>query len=154
MNRLKELREDIDLRQEDVAKILGITRGTCAQYELGILNISIDNLKKLSSFYNTSIDYILYRTDNRKPYSKINSNNGINRLKELRNINSKTQKQVSMELGIPLKSYIKYENSSRSLNIQLLNKLSDYYNTGIDYIVFNTYESKQYKKSIVDWMEK
>ena len=59
-----------------------------------------------------------------------------------------------MELGIPLKSYIKYENSSRSLNIQLLNKLSDYYNTGIDYIVFNTDESKPYKKSIVDWMEK
>lgn len=151
MNRLKELREDVDLRQIDISKVLNLTRGTCAQYELEILNISVDNLKILANYFDTSIDYILYRTDNRKPYEKVNNDNKLNRLKELRKINFKTQRQVALELGIPLKSYIKYENFTRSLNIQLLHKLADYYKTSIDYIVCNTSDIIPHKRSIVDW---
>lgn len=156
MNRLKELREDNDLIQDDIAKVLNLTRGTCAQYELEVLNISINNLRCLSIYYDTSIDYILYRTDIRKSYKRSDSNilSNANRLRELRKINFKTQRQVAFELGIPLKSYIKYENLSRSLNIQLLHKIADYYRTSIDYIVYNTDEIKPHKGSLVDWKEK
>ncbi len=70
MNRLKELREDKDLYQKDIAKILNMSQTGYSQYETETNDIPTDILKKLSEFYNTSIDYLLYQTDERKPYPK------------------------------------------------------------------------------------
>lgn len=70
MNRLKEIREDNDLFQKDIAKLLNIDQSNYSKYELGKINIPIDALHKLANFYHTSIDYLLYRTDERKPYPK------------------------------------------------------------------------------------
>ncbi len=70
MNRLKELREDKDIIQKDIAKILGITQTGYSKYEVETNDIPTDVLKKLAKFYNTSIDYLLYLTDERKPYPK------------------------------------------------------------------------------------
>ena len=70
MNRLKEIREDNDLRQKDMAQLLNIDQSNYSKYELEKINISVDTLQKLADYYNTSIDYLLYRTDERKPYPK------------------------------------------------------------------------------------
>lgn len=70
MNRIKELREDRDLRQKDVAKILNISQQQYARYELEENEMAYGQLIKLAEYYNTSIDYILYVTDERKPYPK------------------------------------------------------------------------------------
>ncbi len=70
MNRLKELREDHDLYQKDISNYLNIDQSNYSKYELEKINIPIDTLKKLADYYNTSTDYILYRTDERKPYKK------------------------------------------------------------------------------------
>lgn len=70
MNRLKELREDRDLLQKDIAKVLEIDQSNYSKYELEKINIPLEYLNKLADFYNTSADYILYRTDERKPYKK------------------------------------------------------------------------------------
>ena len=70
MNRLKELREDKDLNQTEVAKLLNMSQTGYSKYEVGTNDIPTDVLKKLARFYNTSIDYLLYMTDDRKPYSK------------------------------------------------------------------------------------
>lgn len=70
MNRLKELRENKDLYQRDLAEFLKIDQSNYSKYELEKINIPIDTLKKLADFYETSTDYLLYRTDNRKPYQK------------------------------------------------------------------------------------
>ena len=70
MNRLKELREDKDLYQKDIADFLNIDQANYSKYELEKVNIPIEYLRKLADFYNTSIDYILYRTDIRIPYKK------------------------------------------------------------------------------------
>ena len=70
MNRLKELREDKDLLQKDMAKILGITQRNYSYIETGYTALTEEILNKLADYYNTSIDYILYRTDERKPYKK------------------------------------------------------------------------------------
>ena len=70
MNRIKELREDRDMRQKDVAKILNISQQQYARYELEENEMAYGQLIKLAEYYNTSIDYILYLTDERKPYPK------------------------------------------------------------------------------------
>ncbi len=67
--RIKELREDKDLLQKDIAKILNMSQRGYSHYENGT-NIPNDILIKLAEFYNTSTDYILYLTDIRKPYPK------------------------------------------------------------------------------------
>ncbi len=66
MNRLKDLREDNDLKQEDVAKILNISQTNYSKYELEKINIPVETLKKLALFYNTSLDYILGLTNIKK----------------------------------------------------------------------------------------
>ena len=70
MNRLKEIREDHDLLQKDVAKIIGISQRGYSHYETGENNIPTAILIKLADFYNTSIDYILGVTNIKKPYPK------------------------------------------------------------------------------------
>ena len=70
MNRLKELREDKDLLQRDIAQYLNMSQTGYSKYEVETNDIPTDVLKKLALFYNTSIDYLLYQTDVRKPYPK------------------------------------------------------------------------------------
>lgn len=68
INRLKDLREDNDLTQKEVAKMLQTTQQQYSKYEIGIRLIPIDKLEILANFYNTSIDYLLGRTNNKEPY--------------------------------------------------------------------------------------
>ena len=70
MDRLKEIREDKDLNQKDIAKVLNVSQVAYSYYEIGKRQIPIDLLKKLAKYYNVSIDYLLYLTDERKPYTK------------------------------------------------------------------------------------
>lgn len=68
--RIKDLREDKDLSQKDMARILDVHQTTYSDYELGKLNVSIPVLNKLADFYGVSVDYILGRTDVDKPYPR------------------------------------------------------------------------------------
>ncbi len=70
IQRLKEIREDKDLYQKDIAKIIDVTQQQYNKYELGINSIPIEKLDKLANFYNTSVDYLIGRTNERKPYPK------------------------------------------------------------------------------------
>lgn len=70
MNRLRELREDNDLFQKDIAKILNMSQTGYSQYETETNDIPTEILKKLADYYDTSIDYLLYRTDKRNAYPK------------------------------------------------------------------------------------
>lgn len=66
--RIRNLREDADLTQKQVADYLKIHQTTYSDYELGRLNIPVVILKKLSDLYHTSIDYLVGQTDEKKPY--------------------------------------------------------------------------------------
>lgn len=68
--RIKNLREDHDLTQKQLSKFLNISQVAYSYYELNKRSIPLELLCKLADFYNTSIDYLLYRTDEIKPYSK------------------------------------------------------------------------------------
>ena len=61
--RLRDLREDHDLKQETVAQYLNMSQTGYSKYERGANDISTQALIKLARFYNTSIDYLLGETD-------------------------------------------------------------------------------------------
>jgi transcriptional regulator with XRE-family HTH domain len=67
---LRELREDRDLKQTALADYLQIHQTTYSDYELGKLNVPINVLHALADYYDTSIDYLLGRTPEKKPYPK------------------------------------------------------------------------------------
>lgn len=71
--RLKNLREDRDITQTEIANLLNCKQNTYQQYESGKRQIPIESLKKLSIFYNTSVDYLIEMTDEIKPYPRKNS---------------------------------------------------------------------------------
>ena len=71
IQRLKEIREDKDLYQKDVADYLKIKQQQYSEYEIGKRLIPINYLSDLADFYDTSIDYLLSKTNERKPYPKM-----------------------------------------------------------------------------------
>ena len=60
---LRSIREDRDLKQKDIAKLLNVSQNTYSQYETGVIALTAEVLIKLSNFYDVSIDYLLDQTD-------------------------------------------------------------------------------------------
>ena len=78
-NRIRDLREDMDLRQLDVSNATGIDQKTLSNYETGKTNPDSISLIKLAEFFDVSIDYLV-------GYSKINIKNNQDVLKHLDSI--------------------------------------------------------------------
>ena len=76
--RIRDLREDRDLSQSKVAKMLGMSQTGYSKYETGENDIPTDILIRLALFYDTSIDYLLGQTDERKRYKPKNSLSDFN----------------------------------------------------------------------------
>lgn len=66
--RIKALREDRDLTQKQISQYLNISQVAYSYYEINKRSIPLEILSKLADFYNTSTDYLLFRTDEIKPY--------------------------------------------------------------------------------------
>ena len=68
--RLKNLREDSGLKQKELAKMLNVSQNTYSQYENDVIALTAENAVKLAVFYDTSVDYLLGLTDEKKPYKR------------------------------------------------------------------------------------
>lgn len=68
--RIRNLREDMDLTQQNMADKLFINRRTYSSYESGVRGIPIEILSRIADIFNTSTDYLIGRTDAKKPYPK------------------------------------------------------------------------------------
>lgn len=66
--RIRDLREDHDLYQKDIAQYLKCSQVCYSYYEMGKRDIPTDILLQLADFYHTSVDYLLGRTDEFRPY--------------------------------------------------------------------------------------
>ena len=67
---IRNLRVDNGYTQEQIANHLGVKQNTYSQYEIGVLDYPIDAVIKLADFYDVSVDYLLGRTNVKKPYPK------------------------------------------------------------------------------------
>jgi len=65
--RIQDLRNDADLSQKQLSEILHISQRSYSHYETGSRSIPIEMLVRLANYYDTTIDYLVGRTDNKKP---------------------------------------------------------------------------------------
>lgn len=76
--RLRDMREDRDLTQKEIAAYLKIRQNTYSQYETGQRQIPLETLVQLALFYNTSVDYLLGITNVEKAYPRTITDEGRN----------------------------------------------------------------------------
>lgn len=92
--RLKDLREDKDLRQKDIADIINTSANYYGDYEKGKRQIPFDRVIELANFYNVSLDYIAGRTNDKKGFNKSDlPSSEVSLLKDFRNL-SERQKGI------------------------------------------------------------
>ncbi len=63
---IRNLREDRDLKQKDLAAMLNVSQNTYSQYETGVIELTASTLVKLADFYEVSVDYLLGRRQTEK----------------------------------------------------------------------------------------
>ena len=68
--RMRALREDNDLKQDDIARLLNCTQACYSNYENGKRDIPSEVLEMLADFYKVSVDYLMGRTNTKEPYPK------------------------------------------------------------------------------------
>lgn len=67
-DRIRNLREDHDLKQEDIAKLLNCTQACYSNYENGKRDIPSEVWNTLAQYYHVSVDYLMNRTNRKEPY--------------------------------------------------------------------------------------
>ena len=67
-HRIKQLRIDSDIKQQDLADFLKLNRSTYSNYENNLRDVPVEVLAGSAEFYHTSVDYLIGRTDEKKPY--------------------------------------------------------------------------------------
>lgn len=143
MNRLKELRKDKKLYQKDIANILNMSQTGYSQYEVETHDIPTEILRKVSEFYNISIDYILCITNDKNIYNESAIQNDtnlkvLNRLKEIREDRDLTQFDVAKILNMSRSGYSQYETGVNDIPTKVLKELAYYYGVSIDYLLYMT----------------
>lgn len=70
-SRIKDLREDYDLKQKQLAAYLSVDQSTYSDYENGKINVPVDMLIKIADYYKVSLDYLVGRSDSKKIVKKV-----------------------------------------------------------------------------------
>ena len=135
--RLKDIREDHDLSQEEMAKILNVKRSRYSLWELGINIIPLKYLIMFSDYFNYSIDYVLGLTNNKDKSSLKKGHNkeiiGKN-IKKIRKNNDLSQKQLADKLKVTQACINKYEKGLIDISISNLYELSKEFHIPINTI--------------------
>ena len=138
MERIKNLREEKDLVQKDLADILGIDRSTYSSYEIGRDTIPLKHLNTLCNYFDISIDYAMGLTKTTKyknSSDEINMEKVSERLKNIRKENNLTQARISEILNTSRSTWTGYEGKKFLISTLLLYEVSRRYNYSMDYIL-------------------
>ena len=147
--RIKELRESKDLKQFEVAEILGIYKGLYNQYETEYEIIPTKHLNTLCNYFNVSFDYILEFTNKMNYKNSINEIDPIKvgqRLKEFRKENKITQVKLANMLNTVQPVIANYEKGKYLISIPFLYTICKKYNISADYLLGKTDHPKYLNK--------
>ncbi len=133
--RIKDIREDNDITQEQMAKILKINRSTYSMWEIGLSIMTIDQLCQFANYFNYSIDYVLGLNNNRRKYINPNkfsyTNLGMN-IKKLRIKNNYSQFALAQKLKVTQACIVRWEKGITKISIPNLYKLSIIFNVSLN----------------------
>lgn len=130
VKRLRETRENLDLKQIDLTDLFGVTYSTISGWETGKDTIPLKQLIKYANKYNYSLDYLLGLTDKNIEYKvlKINLNTLATNLRKKRKQYGKTQQLIADIINTSQSSYAHYENARYLMPLNFLYNLSKIYN--------------------------
>lgn len=142
--RLKEVREEKNIIQEDIAKYIGIHKGLYGQYEVEYAILLSKHLNSISNYFNISIDY-LFNFTNIKQYDNYNEINKIicgTRIKELRKELKLTQVKLASILNTTHSVIADYERGRYLIATPFLYTICKKYNISADYLLGKVDEPK------------
>lgn len=137
LERLYFLREENDLKQKDIAKILNVSRVAISQWETTKEIIPLDKLNIYSNYFNVSLDYILGLTDKREKKSEINildSKIMGNRLKLFRKKYKLTQEDLATELNTSHSTISAYESGKTTILTIFAYQICNKYKISCDWL--------------------
>ena len=133
--RLRDLREDNDRSQSEIAEILNTSREQYSRWESGKRELPVHNFIALARYYSVSLDYLAglvsepRKLECTEPYMCY-----YKRLRELRKNNGKSQSEISEILNTLQEQYSRWENGKRELPMHHFITLARYYNVSLDYL--------------------
>lgn len=136
--RLKEIREEKDLKQIEISKLLDVSRGTYSLWELELDLIPIRRLVDFCKVFNCSVDYALgFTNTNNYRHNKedININLSSKRLKELRKKHKYTQEYIAKKLDINRSLISKYEKGHTIISTTFLIEYVHLFKISSDYLL-------------------
>lgn len=133
--RLKDIREDNDFNQEEMASILEVKRGTYSLWELGINIIPLRKLIEYADYFNCSIDYVLGLSNKKRLYvleKGIDFKKIGNNIRALRIKNNLFQENLAELLGVTQACIAKYENNLIEISTSNICKLAKIFKISVD----------------------
>lgn len=133
-DRLKEIREERNLTQKDIAKTLEVDRSTYAEWETGKDTIPLRRLNKLSDYYKISVDYMTGLSDVTSSYRVIDLDAKVigQNLKEFRKERNLVQKDIFLFLNTTSSTYSAYETGKVLIKTDFLYSICKNYNASMD----------------------
>ncbi len=135
--KMKELREDNDLFQKDIAKFLDVPKETYSSWENQYYEPPMEQCNKLANYYHVTLDYLLGLSPNHKyvkNYADINWDIFIKRLRKCRKDKHYTQAFVGDKMGFPQTTYSNFENGINKPTAFKVVIMAKFFNTSIDYL--------------------
>lgn len=134
-SQLKKLRNETGLSQAALARELSVSQQTVASWEVDRSSPSPEMLSLIADVFSVSTDYLLERTDQTVVVSNL-------RLKELRLQHGYTQKELAIKLNVAQNTLCNWENGNRTVDEPTLQKLADFFDVSVDYLLGRTDEKK------------
>ena len=133
-DRLKEIREERNLTQRDIAKTLEVDRSTYAGWETGKDTIPLRRLNKLSDYYKISVDYMTGLSDVTSSYRVIDLDAKVigQNLKDFRKERNLVQKDIFLFLNTTSSTYSAYETGKVLIKTDFLYSICKNYNASMD----------------------
>ena len=133
-DRLKEIREERNLTQKDIAKTLEVDRSTFAGWETGKDTIPLRRLNKLSDYYKISVDYMTGLSNVTSSYRVIDLDAKVigQNLKEFRKERNLVQKDIFLFLNTTSSTYSAYETGKVLIKTDFLYSICKNYNASMD----------------------
>lgn len=135
--RIRQLRENKELTQEELAKVIGVSRATLASWEIGRREPDFETASKIADFFDVSVDYLLGRTDDPRSYEAILMSSFGERLKKLRTERGLRQEDIGKIVHVGKSTVSQWENNIHVPDLETVSKIASFLNVSVDYLLGN-----------------